>query len=76
MVGNFQVSLRWVYEQGASVVAKSFNKQRMRENLDIFDWSLTEEESKQISLLPQRKGTTMASILGPHDLVLEIDAEI
>ncbi|XP_052203919.1 D-galacturonate reductase-like [Diospyros lotus] len=71
-----QVSLRWVYEQGASVVAKSFNKQRMRENLDIFDWSLTEEESKKISLLPQRKGTTMASILGPHDLLLEIDAEI
>ncbi|KAF7133469.1 hypothetical protein RHSIM_Rhsim09G0084200 [Rhododendron simsii] len=71
-----QVSLRWVYEKGVSIVTKSFNKQRMRENLGIFDWSLTEEESNKINQLPQRKGVTMASILGPHDLVLEIDAEI
>ncbi|KAE9450831.1 hypothetical protein C3L33_17268, partial [Rhododendron williamsianum] len=70
------VSLRWVYEQGVSIVTKSFNKRRMRENLGIFDWSLTEEESNKINQLPQRKGVTMASILGPHDLVLEIDAEI
>ncbi|CAL5354528.1 unnamed protein product [Camellia sinensis] len=39
-----------------SWVAKSFNKERMRENLQIFDWSLTEEESKKISELPQREG--------------------
>lgn len=71
-----QVSLRWVYEQGVSIVTKSFNKQRMRENLGIFDWSLTEEESNKINELPQRKGVTLASILGPHELVLEIDAEV
>ncbi|KAH7841124.1 hypothetical protein Vadar_025878 [Vaccinium darrowii] len=71
-----QVSLRWVYEHGVSIVTKSFNKQRMRENLGIFDWSLTEEESNKINELPQRKGVTLASILGPHELVLEIDAEV
>ncbi|XAR64505.1 D-galacturonate reductase [Bertholletia excelsa] len=71
-----QVSLRWVYEQGVSIVTKSFNKQRMRENLEIFDWSLTPEEINKINQLPQRKGVTLASILGPHDLVLEIDAEL
>jgi D-galacturonate reductase len=71
-----QVSLRWVYEQGVSIVTKSFNNQRMRENLGIFDWSLTEEESNKINELPQRKGVTLASILGPHELVLEIDAEV
>ncbi|PSS26822.1 D-galacturonate reductase [Actinidia chinensis var. chinensis] len=71
-----QVSLRWVYEQGASMVPKSFNKERMRQNIDIFDWSLTEEEINKINQLPQRKGSTLASTFGPHDLVLEIDADI
>lgn len=59
-----------------SPVAKSFNKQRMRENLGIFDWSLTEEESMRIGQLPQQKGVRFANILGPHDISFEIDAEI
>ncbi|XP_059649752.1 D-galacturonate reductase-like [Cornus florida] len=71
-----QVSLRWVYEQGVSLVTKSFNKERMRQNLEIFDWSLTEEELEKISQLPQIKGFHFASIFGPHELLLEIDAEI
>lgn len=71
-----QVALRWVHEQGVSLVAKSYNKERMKENLQIFDWSLTEEESNKISNLPQRKGVLVANILGPHDFSLELDAEI
>ncbi|XVE74577.1 hypothetical protein DITRI_Ditri12bG0028400 [Diplodiscus trichospermus] len=70
-----QISLRWLHEQGVSIITKSFNNERMRQNLDIFDCSLTEEESNKISQLPQRKGITFASILGPHDVVLELDAE-
>lgn len=38
------------------MLAKSFNKERMKENLDIFDWELSLEESKKISQLPQCKG--------------------
>ncbi|XVE85550.1 hypothetical protein DITRI_Ditri17bG0099200 [Diplodiscus trichospermus] len=70
-----QIALRWLYEQGVSSVAKSFNKERMKQNLEIFDWCLTEEESNKISQLPQRKGITFASIFGPHDWLLEIDSE-
>ena len=73
---KLQVSLRWLYEQGVSMVAKSFNKDRMKENLEIFDWSLTNEELNKIDQLPQRKRVLLAPLLGPHDLVLEIDAEI
>ncbi|KAM5574875.1 D-galacturonate reductase-like [Rosa sericea] len=68
-----QISLRWVYEQGVSMVAKSYNKERMRQNLDIFDWSLTEEELQKMSRLPQIKGFVFASLLGQHDLLLQID---
>jgi D-galacturonate reductase len=57
------------------LVTKSYNKERMKQNREIFDWSLTEEESNKIDQLPQRKGVTFASILGPHDLMLELDAE-
>ncbi|KAH6815369.1 oxidoreductase superfamily protein [Perilla frutescens var. frutescens] len=70
-----QVALRWAYEQGVSIASKSFNKERMRENLQIFDWTLSDQELDKISQLPQAKGVTLASILGPHDIVLEIDAE-
>ncbi|KAI3839885.1 hypothetical protein MKX03_025150 [Papaver bracteatum] len=43
-----QVSMRWVYEQGAILVVKSFSEERMRENLNIFDWELTEEDLEKI----------------------------
>lgn len=35
---------------------KSFNEERMKENLDIFDWELSEEELKKINEIPQRRG--------------------
>ncbi|KAI8020870.1 Deoxymugineic acid synthase 1 [Camellia lanceoleosa] len=50
-----QVCLRWVYEQGVSVLVKSFNKERIKENLDIFDWMLSPEESQKIDRIPQQK---------------------
>ncbi|KAK4720621.1 hypothetical protein R3W88_010854 [Solanum pinnatisectum] len=71
-----QVALRWIYEQEVSLVVKSLNKERMKENLQIFDWSLSQQDLKKISELPQHKGFTMASLFGPHDFVLQLDAEI
>ncbi|KAK1381179.1 non-functional NADPH-dependent codeinone reductase 2-like [Heracleum sosnowskyi] len=50
-----QVALRWVYEQGVVIVMKSFNKERLKQNLEIFDWELTNEESKKIADIPQSK---------------------
>ncbi|XP_015869887.3 non-functional NADPH-dependent codeinone reductase 2 [Ziziphus jujuba] len=51
-----QVCLRWVYEQGVSLLVKSFNKTRMQENLEIFDWKLSAEECERINQIEQRKG--------------------
>ncbi|KAI3849255.1 hypothetical protein MKX03_001654 [Papaver bracteatum] len=69
-----QVSLRWVYEQGASLVVKSFDEDRMRENLNIFDWELTKEDSEKIGVIPQRKIITedfMVSANGPFKSIEE-----
>ncbi|GFZ21306.1 NAD(P)-linked oxidoreductase superfamily protein [Actinidia rufa] len=51
-----RVCLRWVHEQGVSVLVKSSNEERMKENLDIFDWKLSEEECENINQIAQSKG--------------------
>ncbi|OMP12147.1 Aldo/keto reductase [Corchorus olitorius] len=51
-----QICIRWVYEQGVIVLVKSFNSERMKQNLDIFDWSLSEEELEKIDAIPQSRG--------------------
>lgn len=43
-----KVCLRWVYEQGGSVLVKSFNEERLKENLHIFDWELSAQDSEMI----------------------------
>ncbi|XP_024964350.1 D-galacturonate reductase-like [Cynara cardunculus var. scolymus] len=73
-----QVSLRWLYEQGVSFVVKSFNMERMKQNLDIFDWSLSQEELNKISRIPQRKNLYLVGMMVKehNDVMDEIDAEI
>ncbi|KAK6925615.1 NADP-dependent oxidoreductase domain [Dillenia turbinata] len=51
-----QICLRWALEQEVSVVVKSFNKERIKQNLDIFDWKLLPEDLEMINQIPQHKG--------------------
>ncbi|MCT4457753.1 aldo/keto reductase [Lactiplantibacillus paraplantarum] len=46
-----QVILRWLVEQGIVVLAKSTKPERMRQNLDIFNFELTDEDRAQIATL-------------------------
>jgi D-xylose reductase len=46
-----QVVLRWGIQRGTSVIPKSIRAERMRENLDIFNFELTDEEMAKISAL-------------------------
>ena len=46
-----QVVLRWLTQRGIVPLVQSSNPQRMRENLDIFDFALSEEEMGQIAQL-------------------------
>ncbi|KAJ8471878.1 hypothetical protein OPV22_026221 [Ensete ventricosum] len=68
-----QVSLRWIYEQGASMVVKSLNKERMKENMEIFDWELSEEDRVKISQIPQCKMISTYSLLSPQESRDSID---
>ncbi|KAF8040042.1 hypothetical protein BT93_B2303 [Corymbia citriodora subsp. variegata] len=75
-----QVCLRWAYEQGVSVIMKSFNHERMEQNLRIFDWSLSPEELQKISQIPQVRGCTLLGFIsdkGPYKSIEEFwDCEI
>ena len=48
---NAQVSLRWHYQRGIIAIPRSSQKEHMRENLNIFDFNLDEEDMKTISNL-------------------------
>lgn len=46
-----QIILRWNVQQGVIVIPKSIHKERMEENLDIWDFSLGEEDMAKIAAL-------------------------
>ncbi|KAJ9187590.1 hypothetical protein P3X46_003028 [Hevea brasiliensis] len=75
-----QICLRWAYEQGVCILVKSFHKERMKENLDIFNWTLSEEENKKISEIPQSRGSSGEDYIsdkGPFKTLEELwDGEI
>ncbi|OMO78149.1 Aldo/keto reductase [Corchorus olitorius] len=50
-----QICLRWAYEQGIFTLVKSYNKERMKQNLEILDWSLSQEELENINAIPQSR---------------------
>lgn len=46
-----QVITRWLVEQDIIVLAKTVKPERMAENIDVFDFELTEEDKKEIASL-------------------------
>ncbi len=50
-----QVLLRWGVQRGTAVVPKSSNEKRLRENLVLFDFELSEAEMRSISRLNRNR---------------------
>ncbi len=50
-----QVALRYLIEDQVVVIPKSVHKERMQENIDIFDFSLSKEDHKKINALDENK---------------------
>lgn len=49
-----QVILRWLVERDIVVLAKTVSAERMAENLNIFDFELTEEDKQKIATLDEK----------------------
>lgn len=48
-----QVALRFLVQSGVVVIPKSTHKERMAENIDIFDFSLSEDEMSALRALDE-----------------------
>lgn len=48
---NAQVMLRWNIQRGVIVLPKSTHKERMLQNIDVFDFVLSDEDMSKLSLL-------------------------
>lgn len=50
-----QIILRWHIQEGTVVIPGSKNPEHIRDNFDLFDFSLTKEEMEQIAAMDQQK---------------------
>src|SRR6201996_1256515 len=51
-----QVCLRWLGQQGACAIPRTSRIERLSENIEIFDFALSDDEMAQISALASPKG--------------------
>lgn len=50
-----QVVLRWLIQRGVVVIPKSVRPERMRENIDVFDFNLSDAEMMDVTALETGK---------------------
>lgn len=46
-----QILLRWAVQQGLAIIPKTSKEERLKENGDVFDWSLSVEEMDGVDKL-------------------------
>ncbi|MBQ6684122.1 MAG: aldo/keto reductase [Bacteroidales bacterium] len=54
-----QVALRWLTQRGIVAIPKSSHRERMAQNIDIFDFTLTDTEMAEIATLNQNDEGTV-----------------
>lgn len=61
-----QISLRFILQVGAAVIPKSVTKSRIKENFEIFDFQLTDDEMKILKSLETGKRLTSLDEIKSH----------
>lgn len=52
-----QVILRWLLQRGIVPLAKTVNRERMKENIDVFNFELSEDDMNKISALDKKESS-------------------
>lgn len=50
-----QIIFRWIIDKKMALTVKSSNSERIRSNIDIFDFSLTKQEIEKLNALDKNK---------------------
>jgi len=61
-----QVALRWAMQRGTIPIPKTQSSQHLRENLDLFEFALSEEEFAAITALDQHRRFNDPAVFGEH----------
>ena len=75
---NAQIILRWHIQDGNIVIPGSKNPAHIRDNFDLFDFALTDEEMAQIAAMDQHKRyyiSTPEMLKGYAEMVPPVDAQ-
>jgi diketogulonate reductase-like aldo/keto reductase len=68
-----QVALRWIYEQGVTPIVKSYSKERLKQNLEIFDWELNDDDLLKISQIAQKKTSRATDLFSSEGEFTSVD---
>jgi len=68
-----QVALRFLLQNGVVVIPKSAHKERMKENFEVFDFTLSEKDMERLRLLDERE-SAFFSLYDPQTVEQFIDA--
>jgi diketogulonate reductase-like aldo/keto reductase len=49
-----QVLVKWAIQRGTSVIPKSTNPNRIRENVAVFNWEVPQQDFKNLSNIPDQ----------------------
>ncbi len=71
-----QVLLRWNIQRGVVVIPKSTHLERIVENINVFDFQLTDEEMKNISSLDMGYSGTRAKHFDPDFIRMVLNKKI
>ena len=66
-----QVILRWHLQRNIPTIPKTVHRGRMAENLDVFDFELTEDEMNQMYALDTGKGSHDPEAPGVAEMLLQ-----
>ena len=59
-----QIALRWGVQRGTAVIPKTARRERLVENLSVFDFALSEEEMRAIDGLDQHRRYNDPGVFG------------
>ncbi|KAJ4819665.1 NAD(P)-linked oxidoreductase superfamily protein [Rhynchospora pubera] len=68
-----QVVLRWGIQSGHSVLPKSTNEARIKQNLDLFNWSIPDDLFGEFSKIEQARFLRAEFIIGPQSIYKTVE---